>query len=185
MQWFFIFLPSFNGKKRTFAPATMKAAHKKLLATCLLLLGATCLSAQVKYGEPVRGVASYYSDSFQGRKMANGQRYNKNGFTCAHLKYPFGTLLRVKNLANGKECVVEVTDRGPYSKKFTIDLSKAAAKYLEYIPAGHTQVEITPLPPEDQKFTPGALEDTDTLKLHLEYEPKTAILQQEDFLDTY
>ncbi len=163
----------------------MKTAHKTAALTCLLLLWAMCSVAQVKYGETVRGVASYYADSFHGRKMANGQRYDKNGFTCAHLKYPFGTLLRVKNLANGKECIVEVTDRGPYSKKFTVDLSKAAATYLDYLRAGHTQVEITPLPPDDTKFTPGTLEEADTLGLHLQYEPKPTILQQEDSLDTY
>ncbi len=154
----------------------MKATHKTAALTCLLLLWTTCLTAQVKYGEPVRGVASYYADSFQGRKMANGQRYDKNGFTCAHLRYPFGTLLRVKNLSNGKECVVEVTDRGPYSKKFTIDLSKAAAKHLDYLRSGHTQVEITPLPPEDTEFTPGALEEADTLELHLDYAPIPVIV---------
>ncbi len=163
----------------------MKTTHRTLLSTCLLLLWATCLTAQVKYGETFRGTASYYADSFQGRKMANGQRYDKNGFTCAHLRYPFGTLLRVKNLANGKECVVEVTDRGPYSRKFTIDLSKAAAMHLDYLRSGHTQVEITPLPPEDTKFTPGALEEPDTLGLKLEYEPKPTHLHREDSLSSY
>ncbi len=163
----------------------MKATHKRIASTCLLLLWAMCLTAQVKYGETVRGVASYYADRFHGRKMANGQKYDKNGFTCAHLKYPFGTLLRVKNLANGKECVVEVTDRGPYSKKFTVDMSKAAATYLDYLHAGHTQVEITPLPPDNTEFTPGVLEEADTLGLHLKYEPKPSILQQEDSLNTH
>ncbi len=150
----------------------MQAAHKRIASTFLLLLWAMCLTAQVKYGETFRGTASYYADRFQGRKMANGRPYDKNGFTCAHLRYPFGTLLRIKNLANGKECVVEVTDRGPYSKRFTVDLSKAAAIHLDFLRAGHTQVEITPLSPDDTEFTPGILEEADTLGFKLEYMPK-------------
>ena len=76
-----------------------------------------------------RGVASYYHDKFHGRRMANGDIYHKDSFTCAHRRYALGTWLRVTNVRNGKAVIVQVTDRGPYSRRFTIDLSRAAARY--------------------------------------------------------
>ncbi len=150
-----------------------------------MLFLAMCVTAQVKYGETVRGVASYYADSFQGHKMANGQKYDKDSFTCAHLKYPFGTLVRVKNLANGKECVVKVTDRGPYTRKYIIDLSKAAAKHLDYLHGGHTKVEITPLANDDKRWKPGILEDTDSLGVKLEYTPAESFQFRGDSISSH
>jgi rare lipoprotein A len=97
-------------------------------------------------GNILTGRASYYADILHGRKMSNGQRYHKDSMTCAHLKLPFGTMLKVKNVRNGKEVVVKVTDRGPFSKRFILDLSKAAAMELGFIRAGHARVEITVLP---------------------------------------
>lgn len=91
-----------------------------------------------------RGNASYYADRFHGRTMSNGQRYHRDSMTCAHLKYPLGTYLLVRNLTNGKEVVVQVTDRGPYSRKFVIDLSRAAARELDIIQWGYRPVEIIP-----------------------------------------
>lgn len=64
--------------------------------------------------------------------------------TCAHLKYPLGTMLKVKNVQNGKEVVVEVTDRGPHIKKYMIDLSYAAARELGFTQSGFCLVEVTP-----------------------------------------
>ena len=90
------------------------------------------------------GKASYYSNKLHGRKMSNGQLYNKDSLTCAHMKFPFGTLLKVTNLLNGKEVVVKVTDRGPYCKRYIIDLSFAAAKKLGIISSGFSPVEIVP-----------------------------------------
>ncbi len=119
--------------------------HKLIILVCLMLVGTTCLMAQVQYGKTVRGIASFYSDKFEGRKMANGEPYRRDSFTCAHLHYSFGTLLMVRNVANDKECVVRVTDRGPYSRKYTIDLSKAAARHLDFLGRGHTTVDITPV----------------------------------------
>ena len=78
--------------------------------------------------------------------MSNGQLYNRDSMTCAHRKLPFGTMLKVKNLKNGKEVVVKVTDRGPFSKKFIVDLSRAAARKLGIIAAGFSMMEFTILP---------------------------------------
>lgn len=115
---------------------------KKLYFLCFLLTCCTHIEAQPQ--DSVIGVASYYANRFHGRKTASGEIYDKNGYTCAHLKYKLGTLLKVKHLDTGKEVVVKVTDRGPYSKKFMIDLSYAAAKDLGIIRAGHARVAIFP-----------------------------------------
>lgn len=91
----------------------------------------------------IKGNASYYSDKFHGRKMANGELYHRDSMTCAHRKLPFGTLLKVRNTRNDKSVIVRVTDRGPFSNRLIIDLSRAAARELDFIRAGICPVEIT------------------------------------------
>lgn len=70
--------------------------------------------------------ASYYADRFTGRKTASGRIFNNQKYTAAHRKLPFGTKVRVTNEKNGKSVVVEVTDRGPFTKGKDIDLTKKA-----------------------------------------------------------
>ena len=70
--------------------------------------------------------ASYYHDRFNGRRTASGKRFDNNGYTAAHKKLPFGTKVKVTNESNGKSVIVEVTDRGPFSKAREIDLSRRA-----------------------------------------------------------
>lgn len=95
--------------------------------------------------ETITGKASYYSDMLHGRVMSNGELYDRDSMTCAHLSYPFGTLLLVRDPATGKEVIVEVTDRGPFVKRYVLDLSYAAAEELGFIRRGYCLVEITPL----------------------------------------
>jgi rare lipoprotein A len=114
-----------------------------LLSAVLLFIGLnTSARAQILFTQ--QGNASYYSDYFHGRRMANGELYHRDSMTCAHLRYPLGTRLLVRNLVNGKEVVVTVTDRGPYTRKFVIDLSRAAARKLDIIQHGFQQVVIYP-----------------------------------------
>ncbi|TDW46028.1 rare lipoprotein A [Flavobacterium sp. 270] len=70
--------------------------------------------------------ASYYSDRFNGKKTADGSRFNNSKYTAAHKKLPFGTRVKVTNEANGKFVIVKITDRGPFVKTREIDLSKRA-----------------------------------------------------------
>jgi rare lipoprotein A len=70
--------------------------------------------------------ASYYHSRFDGRRTASGKKFDNNGYSAAHKKLPFGTKLKVTNEANGKSVIVEVTDRGPFSKAREIDLSRRA-----------------------------------------------------------
>ena len=86
--------------------------------------------------------ATYYADRFHGRRTSNGEKYDKDAYTCAHRKLPFGTLVRVTNPKNGKTAVVRVNDRGPYGKRAKIDLSKAAARDLGMLSIGILKVEL-------------------------------------------
>jgi rare lipoprotein A len=70
--------------------------------------------------------ASYYADKFHQHKTASGKKYDKNKFSAAHKKLPFGTIVKVTNEANGKSVMVEVNDRGPFVRSREIDLSKRA-----------------------------------------------------------
>ena len=70
--------------------------------------------------------ASYYADKFNGKRTTSGRRFDNDKYTAAHKKLPFGTKLKVTNLANGKSVIVEVIDRGPFVKSREIDLSKRA-----------------------------------------------------------
>jgi rare lipoprotein A len=70
--------------------------------------------------------ASYYAEKFNGRRTASGRRFDNSKYTAAHRKFPFGTKLKITNEANGKSVVVEVTDRGPFTKGRDIDLTRKA-----------------------------------------------------------
>lgn len=70
--------------------------------------------------------ASYYNDKFNGKRTASGKKFNNNKLTAAHKKFPFGTKLKITNERNNKSVIVEVIDRGPFSKKREIDLTKKA-----------------------------------------------------------
>ena len=72
------------------------------------------------------GRATYYADSLAARGTASGDPYDPRIFTVAHKTLPFGTMLRVTNLANGKTVDVKVNDRGPYATGVVLDLSKSA-----------------------------------------------------------
>jgi rare lipoprotein A len=71
-------------------------------------------------------LATYYADKFNGRKTTSGERFHNAKYTAAHMKLPFGTMVRVTNENNGKWVDVKVNDRGPFSKKLEIDLTKKA-----------------------------------------------------------
>ena len=86
------------------------------------------------------GVASYYKS---GKITANGEPFNPDGITAAHRNLPFGTIVRVTNLSNGKTVVVRINDRGPFIKGRIIDLSLGAAKEVGLVTAGITQVSYT------------------------------------------
>ena len=92
------------------------------------------------------GTASWYGQQHQGRKMANGKRFDRRKLTAASWYFPLGTPLRVVNVKNGQSVVVTVTDRGPNLRLHRIlDLSEAAAAHLDYVGKGLTPVFISPV----------------------------------------
>lgn len=76
------------------------------------------------------GLASWYGGKFQGMPTASGERYDMYAMTAAHPTMPIPSYARVRNPANGREVIVRVNDRGPFSPGRIIDLSLAAATRL-------------------------------------------------------
>lgn len=92
--------------------------------------------------EAACGKASWYALT---SKTASGERMNPNAMTAAHRSLPFGSKVKITNRRNGRSVVVRINDRGPFIKGRIVDLSKAAARKLGFIRAGHTSVCITRL----------------------------------------
>lgn len=91
------------------------------------------------------GQASWYGPGFHGRRTASGEVYDQMALTAAHPTLPFGTMVRVTNLATGRSVVVRINDRGPFSRERTIDLSRGAARKLGMENAGISWVKIEAL----------------------------------------
>lgn len=88
------------------------------------------------------GMASWYGPGFHGRTSASGEAFNQYAMTAAHRTLPFGTQVRVTNLNNGRQVVVRINDRGPYSHGRIIDLSAGAAGAIGLQSAGVGPVQI-------------------------------------------
>ena len=125
-----------------------------LLHSPFFILHSSFIFAQ----EPQKGKASYYSKRATGSRTSSGERLHHDSLTCAHRTHPFGTMLKVTNVQNGKSVVVKVTDRGPYGRGRIIDLSWGAAKELGMLSQGVAMVTveladelIIPFKPKDDK----------------------------------
>ncbi|PKL79596.1 MAG: septal ring lytic transglycosylase RlpA family lipoprotein [Ignavibacteriae bacterium HGW-Ignavibacteriae-4] len=88
------------------------------------------------------GKASYYGSEFEGRNTSNGETFSNREYTAAHKSLPFGSLVKVTNLANNKSVIVRINDRGPYVAGRVIDLTRVAAEELDMIRAGIIDVKI-------------------------------------------
>ncbi len=115
------------------------------------------------------GIASWYGTKFHGRLTSSREPYNMYAMTAASKTLPLPSFVRVTNLANGKQIVVRVNDRGPFAPNRIIDLSYAAAKKLDFTRAGTTMVRVTAITPNkkvnlttQQKIT----------KVHVQPHPK-------------
>ena len=93
--------------------------------------------AKIQYG-----MASFYSNKFNGRKTANGEIFSNLKLTAAHNPLPLGTYVRVTNLRNGRTVTVKINDRLHHRNKRIIDLSRAGATKLGFIKSGLTRVKI-------------------------------------------
>lgn len=119
---------------------------KQLLLIVLLFTASALLagdSPEVKTKPRVLyGTASYYSNSFHGKKTANGEVFSQQKLTAACNVLPLGTWVKVTNLRNGKSVTVKINDRLHSKMTRVVDLSRAAADKLNYIKAGLTRVKV-------------------------------------------
>ncbi len=115
---------------------------KTLYLIMALLIMSSHALCQVQKQKHQHGKASFYSKKATGARTASGARIHHDSLTCAHRFYPFGTLLKVTNLNNGKSVVVKVIDRGPFGRGRIIDLSWAAANEIDMISQGIATVKV-------------------------------------------
>ena len=100
----------------------------------------------------MKGVSSFYAEDFHGKLTANGEIYDMYGVTAAHKTLPLNTICRVTNLENNKSLILRINDRGPYIKGRILDCSYGAAKKLDFINQGTTNVKIEVIEYGDDKY---------------------------------
>lgn len=88
------------------------------------------------------GIASYYGNELAGNRTASGETFDPGQLTAAHRTLPFGTLVRVTNMATGDSVVVRINDRGPFAHGRVIDVSHAAAREIGMHRSGTARVKL-------------------------------------------
>ncbi|MEZ2441612.1 septal ring lytic transglycosylase RlpA family protein [Chitinophaga sp. RCC_12] len=109
-----------------------------LLFIILIMTGASSCSRKITE----TGKASYYANSFDGKRTASGETFHQRSLTAAHKTLPFGTRVTVINIANGKSVKVRINDRGPFVPGRIIDLSHKAASKIGMLNTGVANVEV-------------------------------------------
>lgn len=112
----------------------------KILVALLLCVIVFSLKGQSTY--TANGTASYYAKKFEGRKCSSGEIFRQDSLTAAHKTLPFGTMVKVTNVKNDSVVIVKINDRLPKKSKRVIDLTRRAAKQLNFIQQGITKVEL-------------------------------------------
>ena len=106
---------------------------------------ALAASAAFACPSPTTVRASYYGPGFNGRRTASGRIFRQGELTAAHRSLRFGTKVRVTNLRNGRDVVVTITDRGPYVRGRSLDLSVGAARAIGATGSGVVSVRLDPM----------------------------------------
>lgn len=120
---------------------------KLQIGVAFVFLSACCL------GQVQTGKASFYADKFEGISTASGEKYRHSKLTAAHKTLPFGTKVRITNLANNNTVEVIINDRGPYVDGRIVDLSKSAAEQLGFVNSGLADVKLEVIDPGDGKVS--------------------------------
>ncbi len=125
----------------------MKHLRASIALLGLVLILALTGCASERYARPAagihqRGIASWYGPKFHGRLTANGETYDMHQVTAAHRELPFGTVIEVENLDNGRRIRVRINDRGPFVRGRILDLSYEAARQLGMAEAGLARIEL-------------------------------------------
>lgn len=108
----------------------------------IILVFCSAIASVLAQAQIQTGKASFYADSFEGSPTASGEKYRANKLTGAHRTLPFGTVVKVTNLANKESVNVTINDRGPFVEGRIIDLSKSAAEKLKFFTQGVAEVSI-------------------------------------------
>ena len=137
-----IFIVGCSNKHYTKPGHTSKAIHKATMRK-YTINGKTYYPTYVKVGDSMSGVASWYGADFHGGRTSNGEKYNMYANTAAHKTWPMDTMVRVKNLENGKSVIVRINDRGPFVRGRVIDCSYSACKALGFDKKGTAKVKLT------------------------------------------
>ena len=124
-----------RGIIRAFASVT-------ILILLLVGCGAIHNTGMPYTGKTQFGMASWYGGEFHGRITTCGEKYDMHKLTAAHRTLPFGTLVRVTNIKNGKDVLVRINDRGPWKPDRVVDLSYGAARKLKMVNDGVTRVRL-------------------------------------------
>ncbi len=90
----------------------------------------------------IYGRSTYYAERYDGRTTASGEIYRRDELTAAHRSLPFGSLVRVTNLQSGRSAVVRITDRGPFDRRFLLDVSGRTAERLGFYRAMVARVRL-------------------------------------------
>ena len=125
----------------------VKTSGKKSISTPSLKT-----KSNVEHRKVMKGVSSFYAEDFHGKLTANGEVYDMYGLTAAHKTLPLNTIVRVTNLVNNKSLILRINDRGPYIKGRILDCSYGAAKKLDFIVQGTTDVKIEVIEWGDNKY---------------------------------
>jgi rare lipoprotein A len=118
-----------------------------ILAISLLFIGVNLVATDTTKAvgskpKIIYGTASFYANSFNGKKTANGETFSQKKMTAACNVLPLGTWIRVTNLRNGRSVLVRTNDRLHTRMKRVVDLSRSAAEKLNYVKSGLTQVKV-------------------------------------------
>ncbi len=129
--------------------------HALSLLSALLLLAQGCtprLSAERGVAEGSArggrvlsvetGTGSWYGGKYHGRKTASGEVFDQHALTAAHRSLPFGTRVRVSNLAKDRSVILRINDRGPFIRGRVIDVSRRAAVELGFLHEGLAELRI-------------------------------------------
>ncbi|MAR07832.1 MAG: hypothetical protein CL862_12125 [Cyanobium sp. NAT70] len=122
-----------------------------LLFVLPLILASLPAQAESQLMRVVNGAASWYGPGFYGNRTASGETFRPGTLTAAHRTLPFGTLVRVTNLTNGRSVIVRINDRGPHRQRRIIDLAHGAAQQLQMMQAGEVPVRLELIEKNEEK----------------------------------
>lgn len=109
----------------------------KLVLTLAIVLFASCTN--IAYAKDKIVNATWYQE---GKKTANGEKFDPDGFTAASRTLPFGTILKLTNIKTNETAIVRINDRGPFVKGRDLDVSRGVAKTLGFFKTGTAKLKL-------------------------------------------